>query len=212
MHPDMNTQTKNSDQNISITLPLRINFATVEAFLKKKFVGTNISKTGDNGKTINYFKILDLNLDESYAAPYNLELKIKLKTLTLLFNNKDIQVTVQVQLRLDVTTQELYVEAYKINSHGDHWMATSILKSVLNTFIYKKIIKTLSVDLMPILKEKIDVLNAKLASKLETTKGISILGKVENFTIGHFEIKKSEIWVLINTSGWCVITIEDLEF
>lgn len=208
---DMTTHPTPSDQAISMTLPLRISFATISAFLKKKFVGTNINKTDAQGKITNYFKILDLNLAESSAPPYNLELRMTLQTLTLLFHKKNLQVTVQAQLRLDVATQKLYVEAYKTNSQGDHWMANGILKSVLNTFIYKKIIKILSVDLRPLLTEKIEDLNAKLASKLETTKGISILGNVENFTISHFEIKKNQIWVLIKTSGWCIIDIEDLE-
>lgn len=208
----MNSNPKTSNQDISITLPLRISFATVDTFLKKKFVGTNISKTDTHGKTANYFKILDLHLVESSAAPYNLEIRMKLETLTFLFHKKDLDVTVQAQLSLDVATQKLYVEAYKINTHGNHWMANGILKSVLNTFIYKKIIQSLSVDLKPLLIEKIEELNAKLASKLEATKAISILGTVENFSIGHFEIKKDKIWVLINTSGWCVISIEDLEF
>lgn len=208
----MNTHPITSDQDISITLPLRINFLAIETFLKKKFVDTNISKMDTQGKTTNYFRILDLNLSESHADLYNLELRMQLQTLTLLFHKKDIDVSIQTQLSLNVATQKLSVDTYKINSQGDHWLANNILKSMLNTFIYKKIIKTLSVDLRPLLDEKIDGLNAKLASKLETNKGISILGKIENFTISHFEIKKSEIWVLINTSGWCVIAIEDLEF
>lgn len=207
----MTTPPTLSDQDISMTLPLRISFETIAAFLKKKFVGTNINKTDARGKIANYFKILDLNLAESSAPPYNLELRMTLQTLTLLFHKKTLQVTVQAQLRLDVATQKLYVEAYKTNSQGDHWMANSILKSVLNTFIYKKIINTLSVDLRPLLMEKLDDLNAKLASKLDTTKGISILGNVEYFTISHFEIKKNQIWVLVNTHGWCIITIEDLQ-
>lgn len=206
----MNTHPTPSNQDISITLPLRISFETAAAFLKEKFVGTNISKTDTQGKVINYFKILDLNLAQSSIQTYNLELNLKLQTLTFLFYKKDLDVIVQAQLNLDVGSQKLYVESYKINSQGNHWIATSILKSVLNTFIYKKLIKTLSVDLKPLLAERIEDINLKLASKLETSKGIAVLGKVEDFSIGHFEIKNNKIWVLINSSGWCVIDIEDL--
>lgn len=208
----MKSNSTASNQDISLTLPLRISFATVDTFLQKKFVGTNISKTDTHGKTANYFKILDLHLVESSAAPYNLEIRMKLQTLTVLFHEKDLDVTVQAQLNLDIPNQKLSVEAYKINTHGNHWMVNSILKSVMNTFIYKKVIQSLSVDLRPLLSETIDGLNAKLASKLEATKAISIFGAVENFRISHFEIKKNKIWVLINTRGWCVIEIEDLEF
>lgn len=208
----MDSNQTTSDQDISVTLPVRIGFPAIESFLKKKFIGTVISKTDTKGKESNYFKILDLSLSESPSAAYNLELRIRLQTLTLIFHKKDIEVSVLANLKLDISTQKLYVKAYKINSSGDSWLANSLLKSVLNTFIYKKIVNTLSVDLMPIVNEKIDIVNAKLASKLETTKGISILGNIEQFTISHFKIKNDMVWVLVNTNGWCVIGIEDLEF
>lgn len=155
---------------------------------------------------------MDLNLAESNSAPYNLALRLKLQTLTRIFHDKEIEVSVQALVKLDVETQKLYVEGYKINSSGENWIANTLLKSVINSFIYKKILKALSVDLMPIIKEKIDLVNTKLASKLQATKGISIMGNVENFTIDHFKMKKDEVWVLIHTQGWCVIGVEDLEF
>lgn len=205
----MNTQAKPSDQEISIALPLRIDFMAIENYLSKEFIGTNISKTDAHGKVSNYFKILDINVDATSSASYNLEIRMKLQTLTLLFNHKDLEVSMLADLRLDIITQKLYVEAYKINSQGQNWMANNILKSILNTFIYKKIIKILNLDLRPLLKEKIDDVNKNLASKLEATPGISILGTVSDFSISHFEIKKDKIWVLVNTRGWCVIAIED---
>ncbi|WP_163517393.1 DUF4403 family protein [Gelidibacter japonicus] len=207
----MSSNPTTSDQNISVTLPVRIGFAAIETFLKKKFIGTTISKNNAKGKASNYFKILDLNLSESQTDPYNLQLRLKLQTLTLIFHKKDIEVSVLADLRLDVETQQLYVDAYNINSSGKSWVANIVLKSILNTFIYKKIINTLSIDLLPILQEKIDLLNARLASELKASKNISIMGNAECFTITHFKIKKDKIWVLIQTKGWCVIAIEDLE-
>ncbi|WP_026449579.1 DUF4403 family protein [Aequorivita capsosiphonis] len=208
----MNSNPSKPDQDISLTLPVRIGLGTIEPFLKKKFNGTTISKTDAKGKASNYFKILDLNLAESDVETYNVELRLQLETLTRIFNKKVIEVMVQADLRLDVEAQKLYVEAYKINSSGESWFANTILNSVLNTFIYKKFIKSLHLDLMPIIKEKLDLVNAKLTSKMEATKNISIMGNVEDFTLKHFKIKKDEVWVLVHTEGWCVIAIEDLEF
>lgn len=207
----MITRSNTSNQDISITLPLRIDFVAIENLLKKKFIDTNISKTDNKGKKTNYFKILNLNLAESQTKPYNLALHINLQTLTFLFHKKELELTVRAFLKFDVETQKLYVETYRINTSGESWLANHILDSVLNTFIYKKIIQSLSVELMPIIKEKIDLVNTKLSAKFETTKGISILGQIENFTISHIEIKKEEVWVFINTIGWCVIAIEDLD-
>lgn len=207
----MNANPTTSDQDISVTLPVRIGFSVIETFLKKKYIGTIISKKSAKGKTLNYFKILDLNLSESQAEPYNLQLILKLQTLTLIFHKKELEVSVHANLRLDIETQKLYVEAYNINSSGESWIANTVLKSVLNTFIYKKIINTLSIDLMPLLQEKIELINAKLASDLKATKNISIMGSVENSTISHFKIKSDVIWVLIHAQGWGVISIDDLE-
>lgn len=208
----MNSNPSTSDHDISIKLPVRIGFAPIETFLKKRFIGTTIGKNDDNGHESSYFKILDLNLAESKSEEHNLEVRLKLQTLTVIFHKKDIEVTVQADLRFDVETQKLYVEAYKINSSGDSWLANAILKSVVNTFIYGKIINALSLDLMPIIKENIDSINTKLASELQATKNISIMGNVDTFTISSFKIKKDEAWVLVHTQGWYVVAIEDLEF
>lgn len=200
-----------SDQDISVTLPVRIGFDVIEAFLKKRFSGTIISKNDAKGKASQYFIILDLDLTESQTEPYNLQLRLKLKTLTLLFHKKEIEVSILAELRLNIETQKLYVEAYNINSSGESWIANTLLKSVLNTFIYKRIINTLSIDLMPLLQEKIELINTKLASDLKATKNISIMGNVENFIISHFKVKKDVIWVFIHTQGWGVISIDDLD-
>ncbi|WP_027125457.1 DUF4403 family protein [Gelidibacter mesophilus] len=207
----MNSNPTTADQSISITLPVRIDFTAIEKLVRKKFNGTTISKNDAKGKASNYFNILEIYLSESQSVPYNLALTIKLQTLTLLFHKKDIEVSVLADLRLDVGTQKLYVKAYKINSSGESWITNTVLKSVLNTFVYNKLINILSVDLMPILKEKIDGINAKLASQIKATKNISIMGNIEDFNISHFNIKKDVIWVLIYTQGWGVISIEDLE-
>ncbi|MBJ7882029.1 DUF4403 family protein [Gelidibacter salicanalis] len=208
----MNSNPTPSDQDISLTLPVQIGFEVLDTFLKKKFRDTNISHKDAKGNSSNYFRILDLKLAESEHNAYNLCLKMRLQPLTLLFNRNTVEVSVHADLKLNVDTQKLYVEAYNMDSSGKNWVTNNLLKSVLNTFIYKKIINALSLDLMPIVKEKIEIINAQLASTLKTTKGVSIMGNVANFTISHFEIKKDVIWVLIHTQGWCVISIDDLEF
>lgn len=208
----MNSTPTQSDQDISFTLPVQMGFEVLDAYLKKKFRDTNISHNDAKGNSSNYFRILDLKLAESEYNAYNLCLKMRLQPLTLLFNRNTVEVSVHADLKLNVDTQKLYVEAYNMDSSGKNWVTNNLLKSVLNTFTYKKIINALSLDLMPIVKEKIEIINAQLASTLKTTKGISIMGNVANFTISHFEIKKNVIWVLLHTQGWCVISIDDLKF
>jgi len=207
----MNSNQNSSDQDISLTLPVKLDFEVLDAFLKKEYNDTNISHKDDKGHTSNYFKILDLKLEESDHPDFNLSLKLHLQPLTLLFNNNTVDVSVLAELRLDVATQKLYVEAYDMDSNGKNWVTNTLLKTVLNTFIYKKVINTLSFDLMPMITEKLAMINAQLASKFKTTNGISIIGNVASFSVSHFEIKNDVIWVLIHSQGWGVISIDDLE-
>ncbi len=86
-----------------------------------------------------------------------------------------------------------------------------MLKSVVNTFIYRKIIKNLSIELLPLIDEKLIQLNEKLASKIEVKSGISILGSMKSLTITHFEVKQNDIWVILNINGWGIIDIEILD-
>lgn len=207
----MNSEPTTPDQDISIKLPVRIGFEIIEEYLKKKYINTSIGKSDDNGKTSDYFKILDLSIGESHAEAYNLEIKLKLQTLTLLFHDNIINVVMQAHLSFEIETQKLYVESYKIDSMGESKLESIFLNSTLNTLFYKKTLNTLYLELMPMIKKKIDSLNTKLATKLEPSSNISIVGKVENFIIEHFKIKKDEIWMLVHSQGWCIISIEDLD-
>ncbi len=206
----MKNNQKQNDQGISITLPIKINFMAIGALLHKELVGKTISKTKSDGKELKYFKILDLDLAKSKAEPYNLEINLRLQTLTLLHKEKDMQVTLQTKVVLDVETQRLYIDAYKIEKVGDSGISSYLLKSVLNTFIYRKVIDKLSVHLTPTITEKLKAINTTLASNLDIDKGISIIGHIENIGISHLEIKENGVWVFIDSNGWLILDIDHL--
>jgi len=208
----MDSKEKKTDQDISIALPLKISFSAVEKFLEKQLVGKTISKKDAHNIELKYFKILDLKITNSNDALYNLELTLNLQTLTRLYHNKEIQFSVLTNLKLDAAAQQLYIEAYKTSSKGGSWIINNLTTSLINTFIYRHLLKKLNIDLRPLVKQKLISINNKLASKLETSKGISILGEIHSFTIDHLEVKADELWLIINSMGWCVIDIDDLDF
>ena len=207
----MNDDQINSDQTIFITLPIKINFKAIEDAIHDELIGKIISKTKSNGRELKYFKILDLKLAKSTTAPYNLDFDIKLQALTLLFNGTDLNLALHTKVELDVNTQRLYVDAYQIEKVSDSWISNSILKSVINPFIYQKVINALSVDLTPIIAEKLNTINTNLASKLNIDDGISLIGHIESLALTHLEVKENELWVLINGSGWLILDIAHLQ-
>lgn len=208
----MDYQQESTNHDISLSIPIKISFTALKNYLNKEFVGTTISRPNSNGKTVNYFKILDIDIEQTDIEKYNIELMVKLETLTTFYNKRELDISVLTFVNLDVGSQKIYIDTYKIDSKGKSWFANQLLKSLINTFIYQKIIKNLSIELLPIIKKNMLLLNEKLASKIEVKSGISILGCLENVTIAHFEIKQNDIWVIININGWGIIDVESLDF
>ena len=208
----MNFDKESNNEDISLSIPIKISFTALINHLNKKFVGKTISRDNANGREINYFKILDIAIDKSDFHKYNIELKLKLETLTTFYNKRELHVSVHARVYMDMKSQRISIAAYEIDSTGKSWIANQMLKSVVNTFIYRKIIKNLSIELLPLIDEKLIQLNEKLASKIELKSGISILGLMKSLTITHFEVKQNDIWVILNINGWGIIDIESLDF
>lgn len=202
----------NAHQDISLSLPIKIGFTALTNFINKSFAGHTIGKTNTHGKETKYFKIRHIDVQPSEVEKYNIELILSLETLTTFYNHRELEISIFTLVKLDVITQKIYVDSYKMESKGQGWIADHLIKSILNTFIYEKMIKNLNFELVPLIDKKLQELNLKLASKFEIQNGISILGVLNSLTITHFEIKDNTLWTIINLKGWGVIDIENLEF
>ena len=200
------------NQDISLSIPIKIGFVALKNYLNKEFVGKTISKTNSNGKEINYFKILEIEINKSSIDKYNIELIVKLETLTTFYHKRELKISVQTFVKMDVGSQNIYIDTYKIDSKGESWFANQILNPIINTFVSRKISDNANIELLPIIKKNMIQLNEMLASKIEVKSGISILGALENLTITHLEVKRDDIWVIISVNGWGIIDVEDLDF
>ncbi|WP_179022431.1 DUF4403 family protein [Winogradskyella forsetii] len=199
-------------EEISMTIPIKVNFIAIESYLIEKFVGEIISKENTKGKEIKYAKIVDIKIAKSSSDQYNIEIVVKLQTLTFLYRNKELSITTSAELQLDVKNQKLFVAKYKIDSKGKNRFTDQVLKSILNTFIYQKIIKKLAFDLKPLVKDNLNSINTKLASNLELSEGVSLIGSLENLAISHMKLKDDHLWVLIKINGWGIINIDNFKF
>lgn len=202
----------NAHQDISLSLPIRMKFKTLTNFINKSYAGHTISKTNSHGKETSYFEIRHINVQPSDVEKYNIELILNLETLTTFYNHRELEISIFTLVKLDVITQKIYVDSYKMESKGQGWIADHLIKSILNTFIYEKMIKNLNYELVPLIDEKLQELNLKLASKLEVQSGISVLGALNSLRITHFEIRDNTLWIIISLKGWGVVDIENLAF
>lgn len=207
----MNHIQEPSHQDISLSLPIKMGFKALTNFLNTSFAGHSIGKTNSRGKEVNYFKIHHIDAEPSNLEGFDMELIVNLETLTTLYKHRELQISVYVSMKLDVSSQKIYIDAYKMDSEGQGWIADHLLKSVLNNFIYDRIINDLNIELRPLIDEKLVELNKKLAANFEINSGISILGAIQTVNISHFEIKNDTIWIIINIKGWGVIDVENLD-
>lgn len=200
------------DTNISLTLPIRIGYDVLEDFINAKFAGEIISKDNDDGKVTKYAKILEIGLTKSSLEGHNLQFTIKLETLTFLYRNKELEIIVDAFLDFNPELQTVFIQKYEIDSKGKSWVADQLLESVMNKFIYQKVIRKLNFELMPIINEQLKGINTKLAARLEAKEGIYITGNLQQLQISHLEAKDHELWILMSLAGWGVIDLENLDF
>ncbi|SDB29271.1 protein of unknown function [Flavobacteriaceae bacterium MAR_2010_188] len=199
------------EQNISTIIPILIGYPAIQELLSAKFKDEIINKEDANGRQSNYARILDVSLDKSNIEEYDLLVGINLETLTFLYRNKEILVNVHVSLILDVETQKIGIEKFKIDSKGKSWLADQLLESVVNNFMYDKIKEKLNFDFMPQIQDQVTTLNDKLANRLEAREGIHITGSLEKLEIILVESRDTALWIFLKIIGFGVVEIEKLE-
>ena len=84
----MDNQQESTNQDISLSIPIKISFTALKNHMNREYVGKIISRPNSNGTPVNYFKILDIDLVQSDFEKYNIELIFKLETLTTFYNKR----------------------------------------------------------------------------------------------------------------------------
>jgi len=206
----MSEKENDPNNNITAKLPLVISYEALEGVLKNKLIGEHIEKDKDNGKTIKYAEILDVSLSKSKALNFDIEISFKLKSLMFLFKNSTFGLQVDVSLRLDEKRQFIKVDNFEIDSKGLNKVTDSILESVVNRFMYKKLKNKLQLDLVPKLEKQLKSINDELANRLQAKDGVHISGKMENLRLLDLKAKENFLWILISLNGWGVIEIDSI--
>lgn len=195
------------EENIILSLPIKINYSVIEAFLKEKMIGENISAENKDGEEVNYAQILDVGLDRSLEEGYDLALDLKFKTLTTLFKNKEAGILLHISLNFDKELQEVTVKDYKLEGTSQNWLMDNSIEALANKIIYNKLKDKMKFDFLSQIESQLQSLNNKLEKKIEPTDGVAISGYLNNFKVSQIIPGDSLFLIALEIDGYAFVDI-----
>lgn len=197
--------------NIQITLPVKIPYKVLEALLREKAIGKPISIKKDNGEETKYAEILGVSLMASPDEQYDLALDVKFRTLTSLMGNKTGSVIVDVALDFNEDYQEISVSDYKLMGNSKNWFLNRSLETVANTLIKNKLRNKMRFDFRPILEKQLLKVNEKLQSNFEPAEGIGVEGNMRTIRIHQIIPGNNQLSVLIGFIGMAYVEVKEIK-
>ena len=207
----MSEKKSDSPDQMDLTIPIFLTYDVLQSHLKQKMIGEILHKENDRGKVSNYAEVLNITLTKSLLPDFDLLVTIRLKTLTFLYRNKELDIDINARLHFDNEQQQISVDHFEIDSRGGSWIADQVLESVVNKFMYEKLKKRLSIDLLPQINEQLSVVNDKLASSFEPKEGIAVSGSVDHLVVEDLAAKDDAIWIFLRLEGWAVVEITEIK-
>ncbi|MUP47299.1 DUF4403 family protein [Gramella sp. BOM4] len=197
-------------EEIGLSLPVKIGFPVLNDLLKQKLIGEIISKDESEAKGSNYAQILDAIIYSSEKEEYDVCLELDLQTLTSFFKNKRLKIFFHAAIELDVAEQQIYLSDYKAEGQTHNWLADKFLQTLVNSWMYEKLKKKMSVDLMPKIREKMLEINDKLVNKMEVKDGVFLEGEVQDLAITDLQMNEDAIFISFSTTGKMMIELEKI--
>ena len=193
-----------------ISLPVNIDYAVVETYLRRKLIGETISSEAEEGTGSAYAEILDLSLEKSQDEAYDLALALKFKTLTTFFKNKEGTILLHLSLDFDKEEQLMRVNNFKLEGITKNWLLNRSLETMVNTFMHGKIKNKMKFDFRPEIEKHLRSMNEKLDNRLEVAEGIFLFGRLNTFKIREIIPQASRFLVLVNFEGNTLLDIKKI--
>ena len=197
--------------NVILRLPVKIDYKVLEIFLQKKLLGKVLSKGKANGATSDHAKIQKINLGRSPLEDFDLAVHVQLKLLTTFFKNKVIKAVVHLSLSFKEADQEVQIRRYKLDSENNGWFVDKAVETVINNFMYSKLKEKMKFDIRPLVVDKLESLNQKLAAGFEVTDGMNITGKVNEFRIQEIIPGQRTLLVAVSIMGNNILNIKSID-
>ncbi|MCF4101400.1 DUF4403 family protein [Gillisia sp. M10.2A] len=197
------------ENKISLQLPVKISFETIEDHLRERFVGENITQN-KNGKLTKYAEILDLSLEKSSIDDFDIVLAVKFKTLTKFFKNKEGIILLYLSVHFDKEVQQVGVKDFKLDGISNNWLFDNSLEAIANTFMHEKLKNKMTFDFQQEMKKQLPVINAQLVNKMEVKEGIFLSGNLDTFMINDIIVGAAELLILIDLEGRSTVEIKKI--
>jgi len=193
-----------------IGLPINIDYAVVDTYLRKKMIGETISSEAEDGKLSTYAEILDLSLEKSQDEEYDLALELKFNTLTTFFRNKVGKIVLYLSFDFDKEEQLMRVDNFKLEGNTKNWLLNRSMETIGNTFMHGKIKNKMKFDFRPEIEKNLRSTNEKLDNRLEVAEGIFLFGQLNTFKISAIIPQASRFLVLVNFEGNTLLDIKKI--
>lgn len=193
-----------------IRLPIHIDYAVVETFLRRKLIGETISSETEDGKGSTYAEILDLSLEKSQDDDYDLALELKFKTLTTLFRNREGKIVFHVSLDFDKEEQLVSVNNFRLEGNTKNWFFNKSLEAMVNTFMHGKLKNKMKFNFRPEIEKQLRSMNEKLENRLEVAEGIFLFGRLNSFRIYEIIYQETQFLILVNFEGNTLLDIKKI--
>lgn len=200
-----------NNYNVILRLPVKVDYQVLQTYLQKNLLGRIISKGKANGEVIDRARIQGITLGRSSQEDFDLAVQVQLKLLTTFFRNKVIKVEAHLSLGFSEADQQVQIRRYKLDSENNGWLTDKLVETIVNNFMYSKLKEKMKFDIRPVVKEKLEKLNQKLAGGMEVADGINITGKLKEFRVEEIIPGQRTLLVAVSILGNNVLNIKKID-
>ncbi|MCP9199616.1 DUF4403 family protein [Gramella sp. GC03-9] len=206
----MNRTEDYAAEEIGLSIPVKISFPVLNDLLRKKLIGEIISKDNSEASGSNYAQVLDASIYSSEKEGFDLCLELDLQTLTSFFKNRRLKIFFHAAVELDIAEQQVYLKDYKAEGQTKNWLADKFLQTLVNSWMYDKLKKKMSLDLMPKIREQLLEINDKLINKLEVKDGVFMEGEVQDLAVTALQMNDEAIFISFSTTGKIMVELKKI--
>lgn len=191
--------------DVIVNVPVKIGYPVLNKVLKEKAIGQKIGGSSD------YAEIIDISVEASPLENYDLVAHLTLKTLTSILKNKEVSLSVHLQLDYDKSGQVIHVTDYKLDSESTNWIVNNLLETIVNSLLYNKVKDQMSFDITPHIKEQLTEINKKLSNSFTTADGLLVHGDLKELSIYDILANKEGVLIFLFAEAKAAVEVKSIQ-
>lgn len=197
--------------NVILRLPVKIDYQVLQTYLQKKLLGKVLSKGKANGEISDHARIQQISLGRSPLEDFDLAVYVQLKLLATFLKGKEIRAVAHLSLSFREADQQVMIRRYKVESENNGWFTDKLVETLVNNFMYSRLKEKMKFDIRPVVAEKLEKINGKLAEGLEVADGVNITGKVKEFRVQEIIPGQRTLLVSVSILGNNVLNMRSID-